>query len=442
MFEKLLALIPYNPGLLGQMSFYSRRMREETSIRRTGMIFLTLAFVLQFVAVLNPPQSTFANTSANCRDNNILRCGFVDQQDAVNKCNQNVQNFAVILKHYGVSCAAVAAGTPTTVHSSSTLPYYSVGRNALPGCQDHPVSIAGETYHWRRFNCAALQDAFSAIHVHASDGTTFYLLKDCGNLVSNGPPSAIATVTGTESNVPTPTPTPTFTPTPTPTPPSTPPVVQPCQFSPTLPAGDVNCKPCDKSTSPTDTIACVIISKSAVNVTAGGNDANNTTASPGDVITYTLNVQNTGKATVSQFVFQENIDDVLQYSTLTDPHGGTLDSFNNISWPNVDIAPGQTVSHQITVTVKNPIPNTPNDPSNPTRFDLMMTNTYGNTINIKVPGSPTKQVEVASATLPNTGPGTSLFIAATVVVMAGYFYGRAGLLAKESAMAVKESSAV
>jgi uncharacterized repeat protein (TIGR01451 family) len=436
MFEKLLALIPYNPGLLGQMSFYSRRMREEASIRRIGMIFLTLAFVLQFLAVLNPPQSTFANS---CTDNNILHCGYTDQQDAVNKCNQNVQDFAGILKHYGISCAAVAAGTMTTVHSSSSLPYYSVGR--LPqGCNDKRVSIDGVSYYWRRFNCVALQDAFTAIHVHSSDGTTFYILKDCGNLVSNGPPLTTATITGTSSNVPAPTPTtPTVTPTPTP-PPVTPP--QPCQFSPSLPAGDVNCKPCDKSVNQTDTIACVVISKSALNVTAGGSDANNTTANPGDVITYTLNVQNTGKATVSQYVFTENIADVLDYSTVTDPHGGTLDSFNNISWPNVDIAPGQTVSHQITVKVKDPIPNTPADPNNPGRFDLTMTNTYGNTINIKVPGSPTKQVEVAAAALPNTGPGTSLFIAASIVIVAGYFWGRAGLLAKESAMAVKETSAL
>jgi hypothetical protein len=71
-----------------------------------------------------------------------------------------------------------------------------------------------------------------------------------------------------------------------------------------------------------------------------------------------------------------------------------------------------------------------------------MTNTYGNTINIKVPASPTKQVEVATTALPNTGPGTSLFIAASIVIVAGYFWGRAGLLAKESAMAVKETSAV
>jgi hypothetical protein len=70
-----------------------------------------------------------------------------------------------------------------------------------------------------------------------------------------------------------------------------------------------------------------------------------------------------------------------------------------------------------------------------------MTNVYGNTINIKVPGSVTKTIETATTTsLPNTGPGTSLFLAASIVMIAGYFYGRARLLARESELALKEGA--
>jgi uncharacterized repeat protein (TIGR01451 family) len=215
---------------------------------------------------------------------------------------------------------------------------------------------------------------------------------------------------------------------------------QPCQYNTLLAASDANCKPCDKSLSSQDTLACVAVHKKASNITAGIADANGTTAQPGDVITYTLSATNSGKAAVKVFTFQESLSDVLDYADATDLHGGTIDNYGVVSWPAEQIGAGQTVSHQITVKVKNPIPSTPVDPNNPNHFDLIMTNVYGDTINIKVPSPPVKTVQTAAATLPNTGPGTSLFIAATIVVVAGYFYGRARLLARESELAVKEAT--
>lgn len=133
---------------------------------------------------------------------------------------------------------------------------------------------------------------------------------------------------------------------------------------------------------------------------------------------------------------------MLEYADLISLNGGAIDTYKNVSWPMQDIAAGSTATHQITVKVKDPIPNTPLDPNNPSSFDLYMTNTYGNTINIKVPASPTKQAEVAAAALPNTGPGETLMLGAVVVILAGYFYSRASLLARESDIAVKETAYV
>ena len=83
MFEKLLSLIPYNPGLLQQMNFYGQRMREEAAIRRTGMIFIVLAFLIQFFAVLNPPQLTAA---ARRSSNDLVDCGISSAEDAYRHC--------------------------------------------------------------------------------------------------------------------------------------------------------------------------------------------------------------------------------------------------------------------------------------------------------------------------------------------------------------------
>ena len=214
-----------------------------------------------------------------------------------------------------------------------------------------------------------------------------------------------------------------------------------CPYNASIPKSSPECKPCTASTSSADSLACVAVHKSASNQTQNVADANNTTAQLGDVILYTLYAQNNGKATVPAFLMQENLSDVLDYADVVDLHGGTIDNATGeVSWPTSDIKAGVTLTHQITVKVKSPIPQTPSSTSDPAHFDLIMTNVYGNTININVPGSPVKTVETQTTTLVNTGPGTSLFAAAAIVILAGYFYARSRLLAKESIIAVQEST--
>jgi hypothetical protein len=69
-----------------------------------------------------------------------------------------------------------------------------------------------------------------------------------------------------------------------------------------------------------------------------------------------------------------------------------------------------------------------------------MTNVYGNAVNIKVPSPPIKTVETVAATLPNTGPGETMFFGAAVVMFAGYFFARARLLANEATIAIHETT--
>ncbi|HYH36554.1 MAG TPA: hypothetical protein VD706_03580, partial [Candidatus Saccharimonadales bacterium] len=159
-----------------------------------------------------------------------------------------------------------------------------------------------------------------------------------------------------------------------------------------------------------------------------------------DVITYTLYAKNNGKATVKNYLFEESLDDISVYADITDLHGGTMDSMHKVAWPATFIEPGKTATVKVTVKVKDPVPQTPVTPNDPYHYDLTMTNVYGNTVTIKLPVTPEKAVEAAAATLPNTGPGTNLFIGAVIVIGAGYFFGRSRLLAQESRIALKEST--
>lgn len=458
MFEKLLANLPYNPSLVHEMAFYARRTREEASLRRLGLVFLVLAFFVQFFAVLNPPQPSVAASSSD-----LVNGGFSSAAQAAQFCRSNTQHYGDIMRYYGIECSDLATAKTVTLHSTGTN-YWSMGRIPQGPVDPHtgkktgetPVVIpgVGSTLYWRYLkdypNAYRKAIQFKASH----SGRTYWALYLCGNLVATSIPSKYTPPVPAPTPKPTPKPTPTpivtTTPTPAPTPKpciydnsilATSSLCKPCVYNNTIIASSSECKPCEQSLSSTDTTACVRVSKTASNTTQGLTDANNTTAHGGDVIVYTLKADNTGKATVKQYVFEDNMNDVLDYADITDLHGGSLSSDGIVSWPATDIAAGSTATRQMTVKVKNPIPATPVSVSDPSHFDLIMTNVYGNTINIKLPPPVLKTIEVTTTTkLPNTGPGSSLVIAGLVVVIAGYFFARSRLLETESQLVLHESA--
>jgi uncharacterized repeat protein (TIGR01451 family) len=479
MFEKFLSLVPYNPGMVHQLAFYGHRMREEASVRRIGTVFIVLAFFIQSFAVLSPPQSAVAGSS-----NDIINGGFNSRDTAYQHCQSDTQGFQKLLHYYGISCSKI---NTATVHNISTNGnnYYSIGHNPS-SAKDYPVDVSGTGHlYWRNMVSAWGTYTFQALQVTNQDGKTFYIMYDCANLATVGVPSAsplatsedtisvVTPVAQTPTPTPVPAPAPAPAPTPTPAPAPTPAPTpcqynsalpanspqcfqpcpynssiaavsalcyQPCQYNGSIPASNSACKPCNKSSSINDAAACVDVHKTASNLTQNISDANNTTAKAGDVITYTLYAQNSGKETVHDFTFQENLNDVLDYANLVDAHGGTLANNGTVAWPQRNLQPGSSSSVQVTVKIKDPVPQTPISASDPSHFDMIMTNVYGNAVNIKLPPSPSKAVETVAAKLPNTGPGTTLFIAATIVILAGYFYSRASLLARETDIAVKEQA--
>jgi uncharacterized repeat protein (TIGR01451 family) len=442
MFEKLLSVLPYTPGLGHQLAFYGRRMREEAAIRRTGVVLMALTFMVQFFAVLSPPQSTSAASN-----NDLINGGISSRSDAAGACRSNLHHYGDVMDYYGITCGDIAGASTVTIHSTGESRHlYSVGRLPYGKAGETPVTIKGASYYWRYLWSWDTGGAstYQALKFQSSHtGKTYWILFNCGNLVTINLPPAY-TPPAPPKPVPPPAPKPTPPPVTTTTPPAPPkpPVTPVCQYNSALPANSPECKPCEKSLSSTDSLACINIHKTAANQTQSLPDANNSTARPGDVITYTLFAKNTGKIIVRSYVFQENLSDVLDYATVTNAHGGSLSADNIISWPKLNIPAGQTVSVQITVQVKNPLPSTPASTSDPGHFDMIMTNVYGNTININLPAPTVKAVETTAASLPNTGPGAGLVIAGLITVAAAYFYARARLLAKESVMAVQESSGV
>jgi len=440
MFEKLLANLPYNPELVHQINFYARRMRREESIRRTGLVFVVLAFLVQFVAFFAPPVTTAAYSN-----NDMINGGFSSKAQAVAACRNNDKHYQDVLWNFKITCADVANGTTMTLNSTDhDGQLYSFGwtsygaKNPNNGRSTHETpftlpKIAGNTIYARllhSFDTLYPSSNYQVLRIQASDGTVYWLMYECGNLVSVGIPTPAKTCTANgqvyyagaaECKKTTPPPSTTVT---TPTPPPT--VVTPPPITITTPPTPIR-------------TANIVNSKTAANLTQNISNADGTTAQPSDVITYTLSAQNTGNANATGYVMQEDLTDVLEYADVVDLDGGSLNG-NLLTWPTATIIAGTTLTHKVTVRVKNPVPNTAPPAGNPNSYDHIMTNVYGNAVNIRV-ATPIAVTTVAatSTSLPNTGPGAGIILAAAIAIVAGYFFARARLLVHESVLVMQES---
>src|SRR5258708_2545716 len=150
----------------------------------------------------------------------------------------------------------------------------------------------------------------------------------------------------------------------------------------------------------------LVLSKSAYNQTRNV-DATTVTAQPGDVILYTLRVQNRGNATATNFVFQDDLADVLELSRLNAFEGAAFDLGKlSLSWPAVSIPAGATVEKTFSVVVNS---------TSPAGSDNVMTNVFGNTVNVRV-------ARVAGTfTAPHTGAGSMVSVALAFATVLGYW---------------------
>lgn len=180
MFRKLLSNLPFNPSLIHQLSFYTKRMKREASIRRLGAVFIVLAMFIQFAAVLSPAQPSVASSS-----NDVIPGGFTTRQQATNWCTGNAE-IRGIYARYGITCSAIASATTVT---HNTYDYgnqmYSLGRLPYGKKGEHPVYANGKTYYarlvssWGNYN-------FRALAVKTTSNKTFFVMYDCGNPISIG----------------------------------------------------------------------------------------------------------------------------------------------------------------------------------------------------------------------------------------------------------------
>lgn len=180
MFEKLLSTLPYNPSLIHQLGFYGKRMREESSLRRLGLAFIVLAFLVQFVAVLSPAQPTVAESN-----NDLVNGGIKSAAQASTDCLNNVANYRDILNYYAISCGDVASAPTISLRSTDyNKQLYSAGHLPYGKAGETPANIplsggGSQTIYWRYLWSwdSYAYSTYSALQVKSSiTGKTYFIL--------------------------------------------------------------------------------------------------------------------------------------------------------------------------------------------------------------------------------------------------------------------------
>lgn len=168
----------------------------------------------------------------------------------------------------------------------------------------------------------------------------------------------------------------------------------------------------------------------AVNLTQGGVDATSTKANPNDKIIYSLYFSE-AKDPSSEVAPAVSVNDLLEYATLSDLHGGTLDEDSNILyWSPVELESGEMIIRSFSATLNNPL--SPNPRLESGSFDCNITVDFAgniNSINLQCP--PVKWIEYLSSILPRLGSSVGVQLSLSLLVIAIFLYARSRQLRRE-----------
>lgn len=508
MFRKIVSNLPFNPGLVGQLGFYAKRLRQEEFTRRLGLIFAALALVVQSLVLFRPPEPANAanpgdfvygglGTGSNRSLNNFL-----------GPYDRNHNGLKDTMNYLGITRAEIEQSQygnwmTGTTYSWGITPRFSYAQG------ERSVNVGSRTVYARPMKLANGDDRIWGWIGHSAKAGWFAIMQDCGNPVTTNVPPPPAppqppkpspvtactnlslskltrtgvratatasaagggTVTGyhftvkdssgkvvSQRTVQTSELSATVTHDiqtpgaytaqvtvktsqgdktgPQCSKPITIERPEMCPINPKLPINHPDCQPCpgDQTIWVKDEkcAAQIVKSKLAANRDRGQDSSKQQLrAGAKDTIQYTITAKNDGKAP-AKIELADSLADSLEYASLVDKAGGTFDEKSKtLSWGEVALAPGTTVSRTFTVKLHDTIPAAPKGTSEAASFDCRMTNTFGNSTDITVDCPAPKVVETVVKELPHTGPGENMIFAGIFMAVVTYFYARSRQLKKE-----------
>lgn len=190
MFKKLVTNLPYSPGLLNQVGFYAKRLKQEEFVRRIGLIFGVLALLLNLnLALFSPESSVLASPANDVVTGGIYGSSTAERQNKTIAAIRSNPYTKAIFDYYGITETDIR-NTTTQKISTGDGSYRSVGRQSFgrgaEACRTHRGYYFCErsmnaAYRYRTLNVNALVGLRSS-KVGKSD-PWFAILESCGNVV-------------------------------------------------------------------------------------------------------------------------------------------------------------------------------------------------------------------------------------------------------------------
>lgn len=471
MFRNIVSNLPFSPALVGQLGFYAKRLRKEEATRRMGLIFTALALVVQSFAVFSPPQA--ANASSNA---DFVRGGVSSVSDFLKYYDSNSKHIKDLYTSLGITRAEINAATATTIgktgyYNWSMTSLYSAAQGQRSYTFYNSTGDSNTVYHRPMTLTQEGRSPYPVYAGYSKEFGWFAIKKDCGNLITKKrppvdqpPQSSCHSLTATRlsrtqirfnaradvQNGAT---------------------IKSYTFTVKDSTGkDVNVKQITSSSQTaeytydntksgnykvflvvdtslgkradaTDCVARftiippetnIVETKTAINMTQAGADATSLVAKASDKIAYTITIENKGLVTTA-IPIEDRLEDALQYSALIDVGGGTFnDASKTLVWPSVALKPGEKQSRTFVVQLQSTLAATNTGTSDGTSFDCVMTNTFGNSTDVKVDCAVQKVIiEQVVKELPQTGPRENLIFAGVLLSVVVYFYARARQTNKE-----------
>ena len=387
MFRKIVSNLSFSPALVGQLGFYAKRLKKEEATRRLGLVFVALALVVQCLTVFQPPESANAASSNDLVPGGLGRGSNLSINHFLAPYDANAKNLKDIMNYMGISRAEIAAAkygsfiTGTVKRSWGHNAIHSSSNKEFPTTITDPTGVTPiTTVYSRPLSLSNGPNARIYAFIGHSDRVGWFaIMQACGNLVTDIVPPPITP------------------------PPPPPPAAAKLEFS-----------------------------KTATNVSQGNINAITTAAKENDKITFTLTMKNSG-GTAAPVKIADDLADTLEYSTLIDKGGGTFnDTTKKLTWPDINLGPGETQQRTFAVQILATIPSTPAGLSSPDSYNCIINNVFeGSGVTIPVTCAPPKVIEQITTELPKTGPRENMLFAGIILAVVTYFFFRSKQLGKE-----------
>ncbi len=335
MCKKIVSNLPFSPAVVAQLGFYAKRLRRELTVRRLGLIFMTLTLVIQLFATLQPPQSANATSL-----NDMIAGGPSSVGSILSAYDSNSRNFKNIIDYIGITRSELAATKYGSWQTKNQIvwgltPYFSYQQGER---SYHIASSSTVDFYSRPLNSWYKTNQHQNGWIGQSKQLGWFaIMQNSGNLITNEIPSVLT---------------------------------------------PVGCSGAQASAENPACVSEITESATALNMSQGLVKAASVTAQTGDQIIYTITITNSSKKTTT-IAPTDNLSDILEYATVIDGGGGVLNN-NILSWTSTTLKPGEQQARTFVIRIMDSIPLTAVSSSNPKSYDCIINNSFGSVINTNV----------------------------------------------------------